>query len=83
VHSIKIRLVGFCDRTVIVRAGIFLFVLIAIAFSGHSAFAQTGYTGILGAVRFTRTLRRTLLRSRTPGFRKPLCGASRSALRAT
>ena len=55
-HSIKIRL------------GIFLFVLIAIAFSGHSAFAQTGYTGIFGGGPFYKNASANITEIENSGF---------------
>jgi hypothetical protein len=68
VHSIKIRFVGFCDRTVIVRAGMFLFVLMAMAFSGEAAFGQTGYTGIFGGGPFYKNASANITEIENSGF---------------
>ena len=67
-HSIKIRFVGFCDQAVIVRVVIVLFVLIAMAFSGHAAFAQTGYTGIFGGGPFYKNASANITEIENSGF---------------
>jgi hypothetical protein len=48
-HSIKMRLALFSSQTNFVRStAILLLSLLAVAFSGEVAFAQTGFTGIFG-----------------------------------
>jgi hypothetical protein len=50
------------------RAGIFLFILIAVTFSGHAAFAQTGYTGIFGGGPFYKNAAANITEIENSGF---------------
>jgi hypothetical protein len=68
VHSIKSRFVSCCDQVAVMRAGVFLFILIAIAISGRAVSAQTGYTGIFGGGPFYKNASANITEIENSGF---------------
>jgi hypothetical protein len=69
VHSIQIRFARFCRPADIVRvATVFLFLLLAVAFSGEAASAQTGYTGIFGGGPFYKNASSNITEIENSGF---------------
>jgi hypothetical protein len=68
-HSIEIRLAGFSREGVGFRgAAIFLFLLLAVAFSGQVASAQTGFTGIFGGGPFYKNAANNITEIENSGF---------------
>jgi hypothetical protein len=68
-RSIKIRFVHSCRRAAVVRgATVFLFLLLAVAFSGQRATAQTGFTGIFGGGPFYKNAANNITEIENSGF---------------
>jgi len=68
-HSIRTQLMCPSRQTVALRgATIFLFLLIAVAFSGQVASAQTGFTGIFGGGPFYKNAANNITEIENSGF---------------
>jgi hypothetical protein len=68
-HSSKMSLVGsYPQSDVICGAAIFLFLLVAVVFSGQAASAQTGYTGIFGGGPFYKNASANITEIENSGF---------------
>lgn len=68
-RSIRMRFVHPCHRRAVVRgATTFLFLLLAVAFSGQAATAQTGFTGIFGGGPFYKNAANNITEIENSGF---------------
>jgi hypothetical protein len=68
-RSIRMRFVHPCRRRAVVRGAItFLCLLLAVAFSGQAATAQTGFTGIFGGGPFYKNAANNITEIENSGF---------------
>jgi hypothetical protein len=67
-HSTKLRFVRPCRPAIVRGATIFLFLLLAVAFSSEAGSAQTGYTGIFGGGPFYKNASANITEIENSGF---------------